>query len=181
MSTLAVLTPQIDATAAPTATSAADLARRGQIHATAQKFEASFLTTVLQTMFQSVSTSPPFGGGEGEDMWKSFLAESMAKSMARRGGVGVAGSVEREMLRLQGLTDAPQAASNAAGPASTGSASASVANGGSAKAALAFTSQTYPGLAASAQKAAPHPRWPAVDAAGKGAAKPGAVQKVTVQ
>ncbi len=186
MSALSVLTPQVDATAGPTATSAAELARRGQIHATAQKFEASFLTTVLQTMFQSVSTAPPFGGGEGEDMWKSFLAESMAKSMARRGGVGVAGSVEREMLRLQGLSDAPQAASVGAGPASTGSASASAANGGAAnggaaKADPAFTSQTYPGLAASAQKAASHPRWPAVGEAGKGAAKPGAAQKATVQ
>ena len=108
MSTLAVLTPQIDATAAPTATSAAELARRGQIHATAQKFEASFLTTVLQTMFQSVSTSPPFGGGEGEDMWKSFLAEQMAKQVAKRGGIGVSKAVEREMLKLQGLTETPQ-------------------------------------------------------------------------
>jgi flagellar protein FlgJ len=181
MSALAVIAPQVDATAGPTATSVAELARRGQIHATAQKFEASFLTTVLQTMFQGVSTSPPFGGGEGEDMWKSFLAESMAKSMARRGGVGVAGSVEREMLRLQGLSDAPEGAPSAAGPASTGSASAGPANGSPAKAAPAFTSQTYPGLAASAQKAVEHPRWPTVGAAGKGAAKPGATQEVTVQ
>jgi Rod binding domain-containing protein len=185
MSALSVLAPQVDATAGPTATSAAELARRGQIHATAQKFEASFLTTVLQTMFQSVSTAPPFGGGEGEDMWKSFLAESMAKSMARRGGVGVAGSVEREMLRLQGLSDAPQnaspAAPGAAGPASTASPSAGAANGGAAKAGPAFTSQTYPGLAASAQKAVAHPRWPAVGATAKAAAKAAGAQKATVQ
>ena len=100
---LATLNP----TATPAATSAADLARRGQIHQTAQKFEATFLTSVLQTMFQSLSTSPPFGGGPGEDMWKSFMAEAMAKDMARRGGVGVANAVEREMLKLQGLQDAP--------------------------------------------------------------------------
>jgi len=175
MSALSVLAPQVDATAGPAATSAAELARRGQIHATAQKFEASFLTTVLQTMFQSVSTAPPFGGGEGEDMWKSFLAESMAKSMARRGGVGVANSVEREMLRLQGLNDAPQ-------PGAAGQTSTVAANGGStAKTAPAFTSQTYPGLAASAQKAAPHPRWPAVGAAGKGLAKTDAAPKAAIQ
>ena len=180
MTALSLLTPQIDATPAP-ATSAAELARRGQIHQTAQKFEASFLTSMLQTMFQSLSTAPPFGGGPGEDMWKSFLAESMAKSMARRGGVGVAGSVEREMLRLQGLTDAPQGAPGAAGPAGAGTASASAASASAAKAGPAFTSQTYPGLAASAQKAALHPRWPAVGAAGKGAAKPDAGQKTTIQ
>jgi Rod binding domain-containing protein len=116
MTALSLVSPQIDATAAPAAASAAELARRGQIHATAQKFEASFLTSMLQTMFQNVSTAPPFGGGPGEDMWKSFLAEAMAKDMARRGGVGVAASVEREMLKLQGLGDAAAPA----GPAAPG-------------------------------------------------------------
>ena len=110
MTALSVLAPQVDPTGGPAATSAAALARRGQIHDTAQKFEASFLTTVLQAMFQSVSTAPPFGGGAGEDMWKSFLAEAMAKDMARRGGIGVATSVEREMLKLQGLSDAAEGA-----------------------------------------------------------------------
>ena len=104
MATISPMTPQIDATAGPAATSVAELARRGQIHQTSQKFEASFLTSMLQTMFKSVTTAPPFGGGAGEDMWKSFLAEAMAKNMARRGGVGLASSVEREMLKMQGLT-----------------------------------------------------------------------------
>ena len=38
-------------------------------------------------------------------MWKGFLAEAMAKQTAKRGGIGVARSVEHEMLKLQGLTD----------------------------------------------------------------------------
>ncbi len=114
MAALALVTPQVDPTQAPAAASAAELARRGQIHETAQKFEASFLTTVLQTMFQSLSTAPPFGGGPGEDMWKSFLAEAMAKDMARRGGIGVSGAVEREMLKLQGLTESQGATGAAA-------------------------------------------------------------------
>ena len=104
MTALSLLTPQIDATPAP-ATSAAALAKRGQIATTAKKFEASFLTTMFETMFSSVPTDSVFGGGPGEDMWKSFLAEAMAKDMARRDGVGVSGAVEREMLKLQGLTE----------------------------------------------------------------------------
>jgi Rod binding domain-containing protein len=117
MSALSLATPQVDATAAPLATSAAELARRGQIHETAQKFEASFLTTVLQTMFQSLPTAPPFGGGPGEEMWKGFLAEAMAKDMARRGGVGVTAAVVREMLKLQGLSDGAGPAAPKAAPA----------------------------------------------------------------
>ena len=107
MSSLALLTPQVDAaTQGATASSAAELAKRGQISKTAQSFEASFLTSMLQTMFKQVDTSPPFSGGEGEDMWKSFLAEAMAKDMAKRGGIGISRAVEREMLKLQGLQDA---------------------------------------------------------------------------
>ena len=57
-------------------------------------------------MFASVPTDSEFGGGVGEDMWKSFLAEAVAKTAAKRGGVGVSRAVEREMLKLQGLTEA---------------------------------------------------------------------------
>jgi peptidoglycan hydrolase FlgJ len=104
-------------TPAPTATSAAELAKRGQISDTARKFEASFLTTVFQTMFQDVNTDSDFSGGPGEDMWKSFMAEAMAKSVAKRGGIGVSQAVEREMLKMQGLSDTPTAAAGAAQPA----------------------------------------------------------------
>jgi Rod binding domain-containing protein len=107
MGALSLITPQVDAAAqGATAMSAAELAKRGQIHKTAVNFEASFLTSVLQTMFKSVTTSAPFGGGDGEEMWKSFLAEAMAKNMAARGGVGISTAVEHEMLKLQGLTEA---------------------------------------------------------------------------
>jgi Rod binding domain-containing protein len=95
----------IDPTGAPPSMSAAELAKRGQITKTAQAFEASFLSSMLTTMFQGVSTSSPFGGGPGEDMWKSFLAEAMAKQMAKAGGVGVSHAVAREMLKMQGLSE----------------------------------------------------------------------------
>jgi Rod binding domain-containing protein len=108
MSAVSILAPQVSATPAPAAASAAELARRGQTHKTAEAFEATFLTSMLQTMFQNVSTSPPFGGGEGEGMWKSFLAEAMAKDMAKRGGIGISKAVEHEMLKLQGLKAAAQ-------------------------------------------------------------------------
>ena len=109
MNAISLLAPAVDPTAqGATAASAAELAKRGQIHQTAQNFEASFLTTMFGTMFASVPTDSVFGGGPGEDMWKSFLTEAMAKDMARRGGIGVSKAVEREMLKLQGLTETPK-------------------------------------------------------------------------
>ena len=101
MTTLAA-SPDLLATS-PT-TTAAELAKRGDIKKTAQDFESSFLTVMLQSMFKGVTTPTPFGGGEGEDMFKSFFTEAMAKQITRAGGIGVADAVGKEMLRLQGLT-----------------------------------------------------------------------------
>ena len=90
---------------APTdgAQNAAELAKRGQIRQTAEKFEASFLSIMLQQMFDGVETAAPFGGGPGETMFKSFMTEAMANKMVKTGGVGIAATVQREMLKLQGL------------------------------------------------------------------------------
>ncbi|MDB5474796.1 MAG: Flagellar protein FlgJ-like protein [Phenylobacterium sp.] len=90
-------------TPTPTATSAAELAKRGQIQQVSRDFEASFLSVMMQQMFAGVSTDGPFGGGAGEEMFRSVLTDAMAKQMARAGGIGIAPSVEREMLKLQGL------------------------------------------------------------------------------
>ena len=102
----AIATPSLDTLAGvKTPTSAADLAKRGQIKETANKFEASFLSVMMQSMFEGVKTSEPFGGGQGEDMFKSLLTEAMAKEVTKAGGVGLASTVQREMLKLQGLKD----------------------------------------------------------------------------
>lgn len=83
--------------------STAELAKRGEIRATAQKFEEQFLSIMLQQMFEGVNTSAPFGGGPGEQMFKSFMTEAMARQMTRSGGVGLTDTISREMLKLQGL------------------------------------------------------------------------------
>jgi flagellar protein FlgJ len=89
-----------------TAASTAELAsRKRQIKDTAQAFEASFLSSMLQPMFASLGAEEPFGGGQGEEMFRSFLTEAIAKKVAKAGGIGVADTVQREMLKLQGLTE----------------------------------------------------------------------------
>lgn len=85
------------------ASSAAELAKRGQIRETSQKFEASFLSSMMQEMFEGVDTAAPFGGGQSEAMFRSFMTDAIAKQMAKSGGVGIAAQVQREMLKMQGL------------------------------------------------------------------------------
>jgi Rod binding domain-containing protein len=95
-----LLAPATPAAAAP---SAAEMAKRGQIKQTSQKFESAFLSVMLQQMFDGTETAAPFGGGVGDQMFKSFLTEAMANKMVANGGIGLAASVQREMLKMQGL------------------------------------------------------------------------------
>lgn len=96
----------MDAIAAPApAPIGADptLAKRQQIAATAKDFETSFLSIMFGQMFANVGAGS-FGGGHGEQMFKSMLTEAMAEQTVKTGGIGVSTSVAREMLKLQGLS-----------------------------------------------------------------------------
>lgn len=86
--------------------STADLAaKKRKIAETAQSFEASFLSSMLKPMFDGLDTEGPFGGGKGEEMFRSFLTDALAKQTVKAGGIGIADTVQREMLKLQGLSD----------------------------------------------------------------------------
>lgn len=67
----------------------------------AQDFEASYLSQMLKPMFEGLSSEAPFGGGAGEEMWRGFLVEEMAKQTAKAGGVGLADKVLSHMLKAQ--------------------------------------------------------------------------------
>ena len=83
---------------------AAEIALRSRIARTAQDFEASFLSVMLGQMFEGVSTGGPFGGGGAEATMRSFMTDAFARSMAQKGGVGLAPALQAQMLKLQGLS-----------------------------------------------------------------------------
>ena len=106
------LTTPVDMLSAtkPIAMSGAELATRSKIGKAAEAFEGQFLGIMLQSMFQGTDAEAPFGGGQGEQMFKSFLTDAIAKQSVKAGGLGIAAVVQREMLKLQGLTDQPTTA-----------------------------------------------------------------------
>jgi Rod binding domain-containing protein len=67
----------------------------------AQDFEAMFIAQMLKPMFEGLSTDGMFGGGKGEQMYRSLLVEEYGKTIAQAGGVGIADQVKAEMLKLQ--------------------------------------------------------------------------------
>lgn len=74
--------------------------------ATAEEFEATFLSTLVDTMFSGLETDGPFGGGQSEGMFRSMLNQEYAKAMSGQGGLGLADNVLRSMLEMQGLDPA---------------------------------------------------------------------------
>ena len=72
-----------------------------QVRRAAEEFEAVFLSQMLAPMFEGLETDELFGGGPGEDIYRSILVEEYGKAIARSGGVGIADAVQREILRLQ--------------------------------------------------------------------------------
>ncbi len=94
--------PTVPTPAASALTPAQTAAAKARIDKSAHDFEASFLSIMLGQMFDGVKATT-FGGGEGEDAFKSFLTDAMAKSMVKHGGVGVSKMMSTEMLKMQGL------------------------------------------------------------------------------
>ena len=84
--------------------SAAELAKRADISKTAKDFESSFLSVMLGQMFKDVNQPGMFGGGQGEDAFKSFMSDAMAKKVVASGGIGLSATIQKEMLKLQGLS-----------------------------------------------------------------------------
>jgi hypothetical protein len=55
----------------------------------------------MAPMFQGLETDELFGGGPGEDIYRSILIEEYGKSIARAGGIGLSDAIQREILMLQ--------------------------------------------------------------------------------
>lgn len=64
-------------------------------------FESFFLSQMFSEMFSGIETDPLFGGGAGEDVFRSMMIQQFGKSVAQSGGVGIADAVMREMIALQ--------------------------------------------------------------------------------
>ena len=78
-------------------------ARRAGIRQAAEDFEAMFLSQMLAPIFAGLGEDSLFGGGPGEQVYRSMMVQEYGKAIASAGGLGIADTVEREMLKLQEL------------------------------------------------------------------------------
>lgn len=91
--------PAIHAPSIPKSSNAAALTQ------SAQKFEAMAIAQMLQPMFNTIhQPGGPFGGGAGEEAWRSLMVEELAKKLAANGGLGLAKPIRDAMQRMQGAS-----------------------------------------------------------------------------
>ncbi len=67
----------------------------------AKEFESFFVSQMVQHMFGGIKADGMFGGGHGEEMFRSQLIDQYGKMVAARGGLGIADSVVRSMIQQQ--------------------------------------------------------------------------------
>jgi Rod binding domain-containing protein len=74
--------------------------------ATAQDFEAAFLSSMFQHMFTNMDGEGPMGNTTGVGPWRSLLTQEFGKSMAAKGGIGLADQVYRSLISHQSVATA---------------------------------------------------------------------------
>lgn len=67
----------------------------------ASEFESVFVKNMLEHMFTGLQEGGTWGTGEGSEAWRGLLIGEYANTIVDAGGIGLAQSVERELIELQ--------------------------------------------------------------------------------
>jgi peptidoglycan hydrolase FlgJ len=71
------------------------------VRKSAEDFTAFFFTQSLETVYSGISADTLFGGGSGENIYRSLMIQEYGKIAASNGGMGIADAVQREMIKMQ--------------------------------------------------------------------------------
>ncbi|HEY4743945.1 MAG TPA: rod-binding protein [Desulfuromonadaceae bacterium] len=85
------------------ASAATGLSERQRLQAkkVAQDFEGIFVGMMMKSMRSTVPEDKLTGGGHGEEVYRSLLDQEYATAAVKRGGLGLAKQVEKEILRQE--------------------------------------------------------------------------------
>jgi Rod binding domain-containing protein len=71
------------------------------IRSAAETFESQFMSQMLNHMYKGIDSNGMFGGGHAEAIWRDHYIQEVGNVVAKRGGIGVADIIERQLLALQ--------------------------------------------------------------------------------
>ncbi|MGE3769731.1 MAG: rod-binding protein [Bdellovibrionales bacterium] len=64
-------------------------------------FEAMFMSQMLEFMWSGIESNEYFGGGHGEDTWRSMLIQEYGSISSKAGNLGIADNVRAELIKMQ--------------------------------------------------------------------------------
>lgn len=70
----------------------------------ARDFEALFIGHMVEQMFGESIGEDLFGDKDTQEIYKGLLVEEYGRQIANSGGIGIAGYVKKELLKLQEVT-----------------------------------------------------------------------------
>jgi flagellar protein FlgJ len=85
-----------------------------KVRAAAEQFEGFFISQMMEQMMAGIEPDATFGGGLGEETWRSMLNQEYGKQIAKTGKLGIADNVMKAMLHAQEERTAAHAAQQAA-------------------------------------------------------------------
>lgn len=88
----------VAAAASGTAVPQKSAKERAAAHKVAQDFEALMIGMMMKSMRGTVGTDKLTGGGNGEEIYRSMLDQEYASAAAKRGGLGLAQAIERQLV-----------------------------------------------------------------------------------
>ena len=75
--------------------------KQGAVDKVAKDFSGVMVTQLLNIMFENIKVDPNFGGGHGEESWRSVLLDEYGKKIGNSGGFGIADMVKQQLLKMQ--------------------------------------------------------------------------------
>ncbi len=78
-----------------------DRTNKSAVRDAAEEFESVFLKNMLEAMFTGLEEGGTWGSGHGSEAWQGMMIDEYAKAVSESGGIGLADSVERQLLQLQ--------------------------------------------------------------------------------
>jgi flagellar protein FlgJ len=67
----------------------------------AKEYESVFISEFMGQMFEGIQTDGPFGGGQGESMFRSLMIDQYGKQVESRGGFGLSAMMTKQLLSHQ--------------------------------------------------------------------------------
>jgi len=67
----------------------------------AQQFAGMFMSQMFSHMFEGVGKDTMFGGGQGEEMFRSVLVDEYGKAAAKSGSLGISDKIMHALIAQQ--------------------------------------------------------------------------------